>query len=366
MARQRILNNINQNWNDQMGGNYLGFGNNNQGIASPSLNVPQNMRKYFSDTNQMVYPGSAYSPHRDFEEMQFSETAQAPEKKGMFSKFTTPMMSVLNKLKYERPPQKQIAYDEIMGSRDDEGWGTYKGNKYNIQDNKIYSELNPQGLNFDSGFGSKSIEEMDQKKLDWAQKRYDAGKGLSQRLRNILIQRGLGGTPGNITQDAPSTVDLSTIVDRPVNTGNTGGGGFNPAMDKAAPGAPSSWHGATQARGKAGKSVAGPGFGKGAYWAEGGRVGYQNGELVEQETDFIEGPQGGEEFQETVVEGQEQPSREQLEALSMEIFQLPLEELDEQQLLVVYQEAMQGQPMEEAVQEEDVQFAAQGGLAGLL
>ena len=34
MARQRILNNINQNWNDQMGGNYYGFGNNNQGIAS--------------------------------------------------------------------------------------------------------------------------------------------------------------------------------------------------------------------------------------------------------------------------------------------------------------------------------------------
>ena len=99
---------------------------------------------------------------------------------------------------------------------------------------------------------------------------------------------------------------------------------------------------------------------------DGGRIGYQNGELVEQETDFIQGPQGGEEFQETVVEGQEQPSREQLEALAMEIFQLPLEQLDEQQLLVVYQEAMQGQPMEEAVQEEDVQFAANGGLAGLL
>ena len=100
--------------------------------------------------------------------------------------------------------------------------------------------------------------------------------------------------------------------------------------------------------------------------AAGGRAGYLFGDRVEQQTDFIEGPQGGNEFQETVVEGQEQPSQEQLEALAMEIFQLPLEELDEQQLLVVYQEAMQGQPMEEAVQEEDVQFAAQGGLAGLL
>ena len=98
--------------------------------------------------------------------------------------------------------------------------------------------------------------------------------------------------------------------------------------------------------------------------ANGGRAGYQGGELVEQQTDLIEGPQGGEEFQETVVEGQEQPSREQLEALAMEIFQLPLEELDDQQLVVVYQEAMQGQPMEEAVQEEDVQFAANGGIMG--
>ena len=102
--------------------------------------------------------------------------------------------------------------------------------------------------------------------------------------------------------------------------------------------------------------------------ADGGRIGYAlAGPVgVEQETDLIEGPQGGEEFQETVVEGQEQPSREQLEALAMELFQLPLEELDDQQLLVVYQEAMQGQPMEEAVQEDEVQFAAQGGLAGLL
>jgi hypothetical protein len=99
---------------------------------------------------------------------------------------------------------------------------------------------------------------------------------------------------------------------------------------------------------------------------DGGRIGYHGGELVEQETDFIDGPQGGEEFQETVVEGQAQPSREQLEALAMHIFQLPLEELDEQQLVVVYQAAVQEQPMEEAVQEEDVQFAANGGLAGLL
>ena len=115
----------------------------------------------------------------------------------------------------------------------------------------------------------------------------------------------------------------------------------------AAPGTPGAWSPGARDGGRIGYAFAGP-------------VG------VEQQTDFIEGPEGGEEFQETVVEGQQQPSREQLEALAMKIFQLPLEELDEQQLVVVYQEAMQGQPMQESVQEEDVQFAANGGLAGLL
>ena len=132
------------------------------------------------------------------------------------------------------------------------------------------------------------------------------------------------------------------------------------------PGGGRDWHQQTAAKERQGQSVAGPGFGSGSYFNQGGRAGYANGDMVAQETDFIEGPQGDEAFQETVVEGQEQPSREQLEALAMEIFQLPLEELDEQQLLVVYQEAMQGQPMEEAVEEDEVQFAAQGGLAGLL
>ena len=112
-----------------------------------------------------------------------------------------------------------------------------------------------------------------------------------------------------------------------------------------------------------------PGRGSyGPHKADGGRIGYAfAGPVgVEQQTDFIEGPQGANEFQETVVEGQQQPSREQLEALAMKIFQLPLDDLDDQQLVVVYQEAMRGQPMEEAFQAEDVQFAANGGLAGLL
>ena len=91
-------------------------------------------------------------------------------------------------------------------------------------------------------------------------------------------------------------------------------------------------------------------------------MGYQGGELVEDASMMAAAPGGM--MEENVEEVQGEPSREQLEALAMEIFQTPLDDLDEQQLLVVYQEAMQGQPMEEAVQEEDVQYAANGGRMG--
>ena len=73
--------------------------------------------------------------------------------------------------------------------------------------------------------------------------------------------------------------------------GQSGYSGSMPTFAKATPakssfslggggGGGPTWHGATAARQEAGKSVAGPGFGKGAYWAEGGRVGYKTGGRV--------------------------------------------------------------------------------------
>ena len=47
-------NNINQNWNNQIGGNLFGFGGDNQGIATPNL-VPENKQQYFSGTNPGAY-----------------------------------------------------------------------------------------------------------------------------------------------------------------------------------------------------------------------------------------------------------------------------------------------------------------------
>ena len=88
--------------------------------------------------------------------------------------------------------------------------------------------------------------------------------------------------------------------------------------------------------------------------AEGGRIGYQGGELVEDESMMEATPAGM--MEENIEEVQGEPSREQLEAIAFEIFQLPLEELNEEQLEVVYQAAMEQEPSE-----EEVQFAAQEG-----
>ena len=99
--------------------------------------------------------------------------------------------------------------------------------------------------------------------------------------------------------------------------------------------------------------------------------GFANGELVEDASMIEETPTGM--MEENVEEVQGEPTREQMEALAMEIFQLRLEELDEEQIMIVYQAAMEQQPKEVAMQEEDIQFdpqmtpamAAYGGRIGL-
>ena len=80
--------------------------------------------------------------------------------------------------------------------------GNYGGNKYTLQRSptglKVYSEVNPYGKNFDSAFGSKSLEEMDEKTLAWAMDRLSKGKDISSRLTGILEARGrLDGSPGD-------------------------------------------------------------------------------------------------------------------------------------------------------------------------
>ena len=190
--------------------------------------------------------------------------------------------------------------------------------------------------------------------------KYGKNSAIAKRLNHYA---NFGGA-SNVSAADKITSPTDTVYpgDRgtpsgPVTTG--GGGTFNPMLDergrvhRGTSPAPS-WRGATAAREARGEQVAGPGFGQGAYWAEGGRVGYQDGELVEDEY-MAEATPGGM-MEENIEEVQGEPTREQLEAIALEIFRLPLEELNEEQLNVVYQAAMEQEPAE-----EEVQFAAQEG-----
>jgi len=92
--------------------------------------------------------------------------------------------------------------------------------------------------------------------------------------------------------------------------------------------------------------------------AHGGRIGYQAGEMVTDESMMAATPTGM--MEENIEQVTGEPTREQLEALAMEIYQLRLEELDQEQLAVVYQLAMEAEPQETMMQAEDIQMAPQG------
>ena len=303
--------------------------------------MPHALSNWRGNMNQMenwaprYQPGQPF-PHQGFEEMEFDETVQAPEKTG-FNFPNIGITGILNSIK------DQFQYKGAQG----EAWDPNTGQMISAEDQDAQNALG--GYYSDA---ARYARRQDKRVRDMLARKA-AGKDIGDD--NLKRLQGLGYGPEKVI------TETVTDVTRP----GDGGGYTGPITQDFNP----------QQFARAGRRADRPGGfsdpGRGSYGphkADGGRIGYAfAGPVgVEQQTDFIQGPQGGEEFQETVVEGQGQPSREQLEALAMEIFQLPLEELDEQQLVVVYQEAMQGQPMEEAVQEEDVQFAARGGLASLL
>ena len=192
-----------QEYNPNYGRSFAGVGRFDPRNMIRPDNLTQDMGAS-TYTAPPVYPGSLYSPHRGFEEIQFDETVQAPEKKG----FNFPSMLGMVKGglewlgdKFKRPEAKQRFYDEVMQGRSIEPWqtGTYKGNQYGLYQSpsglKVSSDIIGWGegyeKNLDSMFGSKSIEEMEQKKIDWAMNRISKGKAISQRLRNALTDRGL-------------------------------------------------------------------------------------------------------------------------------------------------------------------------------
>ena len=391
---------------------------NKQGIASPNLNVTPQQRQYFSGDAEIFEPDAnlmgqvpSYTPYTDylnyedlimnpennpnrlqnlerfadnrFEDLDFqpgynfkdapnrptnikdwwanreywnNPAVENPLEKGLGAikkggkKLMTPLMMMANAVNPLSPTSSNFnpMLEGQLQNYTEQGW------RVNEQGQAIDGPL--AGKNLVSGFGTNDVTQMLRNRLQKIRTRKIAQTTSSRAKQKEILDaikaqvaaenRGYTGTPGgNVGSGVFAKFDQSGKTYGPYSQG----GGKDLGSAKG-----------SMPTGTAGRNPWGR--------KDGGRIGYAfAGPVgVEQQTDFIEGPQGGEEFQETVVEGQRQPSREQLEALAMEIFQLPLEELDDQQLVVVYQEAMQGQPMEEAVQEEDVQFAANGGRAGYL
>jgi hypothetical protein len=264
-------NEIYQNMDQNM--NYRGpdpFGSFNSGIGT-----------FYGTPN--IYPGSAYSPHRGFEEMQFDETVQTPEKTGSNFNFLSMLTSPFNKgigltkkgmefigERFQRPEAKQRAYEEIMKG------GTYKGKGgYELYDTpsglKIGSDILGTGQgyakNFDSMFGSKSLEEMEEKKLDWARNRIAKGKAISQRLQKQLdIADATGGA---------DTITTPTITGGSTSP-NVHGGGSEASFTQTSPG------GISQAQSRAARQGM-----TGWRLAEGGRVGLYAGGPPEMEEDTM-------------------------------------------------------------------------------
>jgi hypothetical protein len=332
------------------------------GASNYQAPPPENVNRPLLDTYQR-------SPHEGFEEMEFDETVQQPKKKNFLRRILD--NTIIGKIgeKFKRSEAKQAEIDAfnqtgMFGNYEGKMWDDQSGlGKISLRD-PVTGAVLVRNKNVDSMFGSDTIEEMAEKKNAWIKNRILKNKPISKVLQEYAKNQGFYSKPEGdqvTTGGRWGTTDTSGW-DSP---GYTTRGGFTGKKDTTS-GEVRGHHGGPDKQGGNWGNAPGTKGGWGPGAKDGGRIGYQDGELVGQETDFIQGPQGGEEFQETVVEGEEQPSREQLEALAMEIFQLPLEELDDEQLLVVYQEAMQGQPMEEAVQEEDVQFAANGGRMGYL
>jgi len=210
--------------------------------------------------------------------------------------------------------------------------GEFEGQRYNIDEdrNKIYSEVNPFGKNLRSAFGSNDPAEMDEKTLSWALDRLSRGKAISQRLRNILTNRGLLNVEGI---DRPGQTIDKTIITDIVNPGQPEGQGytgpttydFNPSQFARAGGRRADRPG----------GFTDPGKGSYGPWkAEGGRIGYRNGEFVDEDVN-IQGP--GFDVNENVMMASNPDPMAELEAFSLEIFKKPFDQLNDNERDILFE-----------------------------
>jgi hypothetical protein len=161
--------------------------------------------------------------------------------------------------------------DRISGKNVVSGFGNYKeGMQKSLERFKETAAAHEKAGKF-KGYGE------DEDPLDKLAAYYKAqygpvrGNAVLQRLKHAQQMT------GSDSREDVSTTKITAPAGDQITQGGGGDSGFNPTFDQ-----PSSshseptWHEATAAR----DTVAGPGFGSGAYWAQGGRVGYNRGRVV--------------------------------------------------------------------------------------
>ena len=283
-----------------------------------------------------------------------TELQAAPENKGFnFPSIWSGVKGGLEWLgdKFQLPEAKQRAYESIMDT------GTYKGNPYTLYDTpsglKIGSDIIGYGQgyakNFDSMFGSKSIEDMEQKKVDWALGRLDKFKddeenlGISKRLYNALIKRGIIDSSGNrITTPAGADTVTTTTTTGGSTTPNVHGGGSEASFTQRSPG------GISQAVSRAARTDQRGNVMKGWNLAEGGRAGYREGELVDEDVN-IQGP--GFDVNENVMMASNEWNERLLENLFEKYLDLGFSPVEAEKLALEEFESMSQAPQEEVVEE---------------
>ena len=242
--------------------------------------------------------------------------------------------------KFKRSPEKQAEWDALRNVTDQYGTyrtGTLPGGQYaDIVDGKI-TVTAPDGTtllrnkNFDSMFGSNSVADMLQKKEDWAKGRFDKfgdewtdedHRGISKDLYNYYKSTGAL----NKWRGQPSeTITEKTITD------NIAPGRWQSdrAKIEAYTGRPMSAYRASRPASErqfTGHGRSGMGRDPSDRMAYGGRAGYREGELVEEDVN-IQGP--GFDVNEQTA-GFIDPM-DALNDMSMDIFGKPLNLLNEEE-----------------------------------
>ena len=269
------------------------------------------------------------------------------------SGFTTPIMGAMKRMVEPNTPEENFGLG-YFGDRNtlSSSGRTYGNQAYDVFAGKNVASAFGQGM---GGAAQKRIDRINKTISGWEAK---AKEGDEEAIRRLNTTKLIKRRNEFNKQLARYNKDLGAATGGADTTGGyitkttpDGGGYTGPRtydFDRAA----------FQRSG--GQRASRDGFtdpGRGSYgphMAYGGRIGYQDGELVEDEY-MAEATPGGM-MEENIEEVQGEPTREQLEAIALEIFGLPLEELNDQQLEVVYQAAMEQEPAE-----EEVQFAAQEG-----